>query len=310
MVRTTNILVVEDDSSLAAGLRELLRAEGYGVTLAADGDVALGKILRKPPGIVLLDVNLPGMTGLEVCRRARASGFRNPIIMVSARSDPIDRVVGLEAGADDYVPKPFNGHEVLARIRAHVRVMERFGKRPSAPHRRHAAGEGARSLLAVMFTDMEGFSKKMHADEAVAIKALKKQSQLVRDAVRRARGRVVEVVGDGCMVSFRSGLQAVRCAVAIQRSLKRRNAGLPRRTQLRLRIGIHIGDVVMDGRRLRGDTVNVAARLQQLCAPGAICISESVLESVRARLESPATAMGSIRLKNIRHPVEVYRLTV
>ena len=130
------VLVVEDDATLAAALRYNLQRAGYTCLVAADGARAIELARRDRPALVLLDVMLPGIDGIELCRRIRTESTV-PIIMLTARVEEIDRVVGLEVGADDYVTKPFSMRELLARVRAAVR---RAGMRPDAD------GEGMRPV--------------------------------------------------------------------------------------------------------------------------------------------------------------------
>jgi two-component system alkaline phosphatase synthesis response regulator PhoP len=115
------ILVIEDEPDLLRGLELNLKAEGYGVLTASRGDKGLEQALRERPELILLDIMLPGMNGLDVCRELRRRGFDAPIIMLTAKAEEMDRVVGLEIGADDYVTKPFGVRELLARIRARLR---------------------------------------------------------------------------------------------------------------------------------------------------------------------------------------------
>ena len=115
------ILIIEDEPDLLRGLALNLKAEGYGVLTASRGDLGLEQALRDRPELVLLDIMLPGMNGLDVCRELRRKGFEAPIIMLTAKAEEVDRVVGLEIGADDYVTKPFGIRELLARIRARLR---------------------------------------------------------------------------------------------------------------------------------------------------------------------------------------------
>jgi len=121
----TRVLVVDDEPSYRESLKIILGREGYSVDVAADGEEALAMFHALEPDMVLLDVMLPGLTGLDVCRRIRARND-TPVIMVSARHDEIDTVVGLEVGADDYVAKPYRGRELVARMRT---VMRRAGAR-------------------------------------------------------------------------------------------------------------------------------------------------------------------------------------
>ncbi len=115
------ILIIEDEPDLVRGLTVNLKDEGFGVLTAARGDTGIAEALSQRPDLVLLDVMLPGMNGFDVCRELRRKGFDSPIIMLTARSEEVDRVVGLEIGADDYVTKPFGVRELLARIRVRLR---------------------------------------------------------------------------------------------------------------------------------------------------------------------------------------------
>ena len=115
------ILIVEDEEALLKGLELNLSREGYKILTAANGEEGLRLAIRENPQLILLDVMLPGINGLDVCRELRRKGFDAPIIMLTAKSEEVDRVVGLEIGADDYVTKPFSRRELLARIRVRLR---------------------------------------------------------------------------------------------------------------------------------------------------------------------------------------------
>ncbi len=124
---TQRLLMIEDDARLAAMVEEYLTQSGYAVTHVADGEAGLASLQDRPFDLVVLDLMLPGIDGLEVCRRVRAlSGevARVPVLMLTAKGDPMDRIVGLELGADDYLPKPFEPRELLARIRAVLRRQQ------------------------------------------------------------------------------------------------------------------------------------------------------------------------------------------
>ena len=121
------VLVVEDDRAIAELERLYLRREGFGVQVETDGEAALGAVARLHPVAVVLDVGLPGLDGIEVCRRLRARGDWTPVVFVTARDDEVDRIVGLELGADDYITKPFSPRELVARLRA---VLRRAGGTP------------------------------------------------------------------------------------------------------------------------------------------------------------------------------------
>ena len=125
------ILVAEDDASLRQGLVDLLEDEGYQALAAADGETALHLYAEQHPNLLLLDVMMPGRSGFEVCRKVRQGDSVTPIILLTAKGEEIDKVVGLELGADDYVTKPFGLHELRARIAAVLRRSNRNGTRPS-----------------------------------------------------------------------------------------------------------------------------------------------------------------------------------
>ena len=117
----TRILIAEDEADMAMGLRDNLQFEGYEVIVVSDGEEAVRTAAEQSPDLILLDVMMPKMDGLEACQRIRQSGFMVPILMLTAKSQEIDIVRGLEAGADDYITKPFSVRELLARIKAALR---------------------------------------------------------------------------------------------------------------------------------------------------------------------------------------------
>jgi len=123
------ILIIEDEEDLVKGLKLNLAGEGYDVTWAYDGQEGLRKALEKCPDLIILDIMLPKRDGLEVCRELRQKNMDIPIIMLTAKGGEVDKVVGLEVGADDYITKPFSIRELLARVKAHLRREKREGKK-------------------------------------------------------------------------------------------------------------------------------------------------------------------------------------
>jgi DNA-binding response OmpR family regulator len=130
MNRNTTILVVEDDPNILLGLEEVLKTEGFQVLTCNRGDKAVDAAMRRRPGLIVLDVMLPGQSGFDVCKQLRAAKCATPILMLTAKGQELDKVIGLELGADDYVTKPFGVRELLARIHA---LLRRVDKSPTAP---------------------------------------------------------------------------------------------------------------------------------------------------------------------------------
>src|SRR5438034_1480269 len=117
----TKILIVEDDPHILLGLEEVLKSDGFEVAVCNRGDQALDAVVRHRPGLILLDVMLPGLNGYDICKQIRSKKIATPILMLTAKGQEIDKVVGLDLGADDYVTKPFGVRELLARIHALLR---------------------------------------------------------------------------------------------------------------------------------------------------------------------------------------------
>jgi adenylate cyclase len=170
----------------------------------------------------------------------------------------------------------------------------------------------ARKLAAILVADIVGYSRLAGADEERTLARVRGlRSDLVEPTVAAHRGRVVKRTGDGSIVEFRSVVDAVRCAIEVQNGMVERNAGVPPERRIEYRIGVHLGDVVeeSDG-DLMGDGVNIAARLEGVAKPGAICLSEQAYWQVKGRLDLKVTDLGATNLKNIAEPIRVYSLEV
>ena len=169
-----------------------------------------------------------------------------------------------------------------------------------------------RKLAAILVTDVVGYSRLAGADEDRTLARLRGlRSDLIDPAIAAHHGRIVKRTGDGSIVEFRSVVDAVRCAIEVQNGLIERNAGVPEDRRIEFRVGIHVGDVVeeSDG-DLMGDGVNIAARLESVARPGAICLSEHAYWQVKGRLDLAVTDLGPTQLKNIAEPIRVYSLEV
>ena len=159
---------------------------------------------------------------------------------------------------------------------------------------------------------MVGYSRLAGADEDRTLSRLRGlRSDLIDPAIAAHHGRIVKRTGDGSLIEFRSVVDALRCAIEVQNGLVERNAGVPAERRIEFRVGIHLGDVVEENDGdLMGDGVNIAARLQSIAAPGAICLSEDAYRQVKGRLDLAVTDLGPTQLKNIAEPIRVYSLQV
>jgi adenylate cyclase len=167
-----------------------------------------------------------------------------------------------------------------------------------------------RKLAAIMFTDMVGYSALAQRNEALALELLEEHRRVLRPIFPQFNGREVETAGDAFLVEFASALEATRCGVEIQRVLSERNQVHPAERHIRLRIGIHVGDVVHKDGKVMGDAVNIAARIEPLAQPGGICVSEDVARQIRNKLDHPLVTLGPGELKNIELPVVICRIAL
>ncbi len=166
-----------------------------------------------------------------------------------------------------------------------------------------------RRLAAILAADVVGYSRLTGVDEEGTIARLRAlRRELIDPAIDTHRGRIVKTTGDGILIEFASVVDAVRCAVEVQREITTRNTDVRADQRIEFRVGIHIGDVVVDGDDLLGDGVNVAARLEGIAEPGAICLSRAAYEQVHGKLDLVAEDMGEQRLKNIARPMRAYRV--
>jgi adenylate cyclase len=167
-----------------------------------------------------------------------------------------------------------------------------------------------RRLAAILAADVVGYSLLMSADEeGTHFRLLAYRREVIAPKVREHRGRIVKHTGDGALVEFGSVVDAVRCALDVQRIIGERNAGLPQDRRIELRIGVNIGDVIVAPDDIYGHGVNVAARLEGLAPPGGICISADAWRHVRGAVSAEFVDLGERRLKNIADPAHVFALS-
>jgi len=166
-----------------------------------------------------------------------------------------------------------------------------------------------RKLTAILAADVVGYSRLMGEDEAGTLAALKAyRNETIDPRIAEHSGRIVKLMGDGALVEFPSVVEAVLCAVEIQEALAERNAGVDDGRRIELRIGINVGDVIVDGDDIYGEGVNVAARLETLAEPNGICISRTVHDQVRDKLDLVIDDLGEVEVKNIARPVRAFRV--
>ena len=166
-----------------------------------------------------------------------------------------------------------------------------------------------RRLVAILAADMVGYSRLTEADEEGTIARQKAhRTELIDPEIASNGGRIVKTMGDGLLVEFGSVVDAVKCAVAVQNSMAIREAEVPEDRRIQYRIGINLGDIVIDGDDILGDGVNVAARLEGLAETGGICISDVVHQSVEGKLDLTFADMGAQQVKNIAKPVRAYHV--
>jgi TolB-like protein/class 3 adenylate cyclase/tetratricopeptide (TPR) repeat protein len=163
-----------------------------------------------------------------------------------------------------------------------------------------------RKLAAILAADVAGYSRLMGADETGTARALREHREAVRPIVVSHGGRIVKTTGDGVLLEFPSVVAAVECAVAVQKLMAERNSGIPDSKRMLFRIGINLGDVIIDGDDILGDGVNIAARLESIAEPGGILLSEDAYRQVRDRLKETFVDLGDQTLKNIARPVRAY----
>jgi adenylate cyclase len=168
-----------------------------------------------------------------------------------------------------------------------------------------------RKLAAILAADVVGYSRLMGEDEMGTLERLKSlRRKLVQPKIMERGGRIVKLMGDGLLAEFPSVVKAVQCAVDIQQSMIGREADLPDERRIRLRIGVNLGDIIVEGSDIYGDGVNVAARLEALADPGSICVSGTVFDHVKGKVALDFADLGERQVKNIDQPVQVYRIAL
>ncbi|MDD4872752.1 MAG: adenylate/guanylate cyclase domain-containing protein [Kiritimatiellae bacterium] len=167
-----------------------------------------------------------------------------------------------------------------------------------------------RRLAAIMFSDICGYSKAMETDEKRALKLINLHNSVVQSGADQYGGRIIKTMGDGLLSEFSSAVNAVKAAVAVQEAISDYNRNVPEEERIFIRIGIHLGDVVVAGDDILGDGVNVASRIEPFAEPGGICISQDMLDIVGNKMEMQAVHIGAKELKNISRQMDIYKILI
>ena len=165
-----------------------------------------------------------------------------------------------------------------------------------------------RKLTAILCADVHGYSRLMGEDEEATLRTLSAHRKIIDGLIQQHHGRFVTSAGDSVLAEFASVVEAVNCAVDIQKALRTENEPLPPERRMEFRIGVNLGDVMVEGEQIYGDGVNVAARLESLCEPGGVCVSGVVHDQVKNKLALNYQDLGAQQVKNIAEPVRAWRV--
>jgi adenylate cyclase len=327
----SRILLIEDEPANIQTLSTLLKERGYQINIATNGRQAFEVLERIRPDLILLDIMMPEMDGFETCRRIKAStAWREiPIIFLTAKTDTADIVRGFELGAVDYVAKPFNAHELLARVNTHLtldylyreneRLLLNVLPASIANKLKHQVGIIAERSddASVLFADIVGFtSLSARLSPTELIESLNRVFSGFDELADHHKLEKIKTIGDGYMVA--GGLieqntdhlaAMATMALAMHENVRKLNSAFG---GLNLRIGLQVGSVIAGVIGIRkfiydvwGDTVNTASRLESHGAPGRTHVSETVFKRLQGRFAFEAR--GTIELKG-RGPMNTYFL--
>ena len=343
------VLVAEDNADSRQLLEDILRVRGYEASFAQDGNEALEAVTTNLPDLIILDINMPGLNGFEVCARLKANPatMQIPILMLTALGDIDNRIKGLGLGADDYITKPYSPRELVARIDARLRikndadhlraVQERirrtFEKFVPATvveqlldHPEQVRLGGHLQDVTILFADMEGFtSLAEYTDPAVLLEILNQYHTLLVAHIQAQEGTIDKFLGDGVMALYNApliqedhALRAVKAALNIHAALPEFHARFEPKFRMNVNIGITTGQAIvgqvgatnlMDYTAI-GDPVNLASRLQDLGAHGQVLISEGTYEAVKDHVDARALGPQAIRGRGAQVMIyEVMELT-
>jgi class 3 adenylate cyclase len=290
-----HIYVVDDEASARELVGDYLTLHGFTVTLCEGGSRLRKELARKIPDLIVLDLNMPEEDGLSIIRFLK-DHCPVPVIMLTASASPIDRVVGLELGADDYMAKPCELRELLARTRS---LLRRLKFSPA----RHTD----RRLAAIVSFDFVGFSRFIQDNESETLAALDRIfGEVITPSLLRHRGILFKMLGDGALVEFASVVDAVEWSMWLQTQMRELGHAYLSNGRIVFRLGIAVGDVVLNHNDRAGEGVTLAVRVQEVAEPGAIAMSDQAFALVRGKTNAQFADGGERRLKNIAAPMNIY----
>jgi class 3 adenylate cyclase len=339
------VLIADDNRDNIELVKDIIEVMGHSVITAADGPRALASVQSELPDLVILDVNMPGMTGFEVCANLKSDDLtaKIPIIMLTALADVENRVEGLGLGADDYLTKPFSPRELMARVQTRLKAkvetddLRKTQELIRRTFERYVPSSVVQELLrdpmkvklggklqeiTVLFADLENFtSLSERTDPEMLLSILNQYHALVVQIVQQRGGTVDKFIGDGVMALYNTpleqpdhALRAVLTALEIRDALQEFYQQFEPEHQMRINFGIHTGTAVvgnvgtnelMDFTAV-GDTVNIAARLQGISADGQILISQATYEQIGDTVD--VHPMGELSVKGRTGTVMTYEV--
>lgn len=344
---SVRVLVVDDNPDSLGLAKDILKVAGYQVITASDGPNALKAARAELPDLILLDVNMPGMSGMEVCAEIKKDErtAQMPVIMLSALGDIDNRVDALAMGADDFLAKPYSPRELMARVERRLRAkmvtddllekqrvirdtFERFVAAPIVQQMLQNPDSvklgGTLQQVTVLFADIEGFTplSESSEDPVELLRVLNEYHSLIVKIIQQYHGTIDKFIGDGVMALYNTPLQyehhvadAVKTALHIQNALTWFHERFEPQYRLQINFGIHTGPAVVGNVGANdlmdftaiGDTVNIASRLQGCSERGQILVSEAVYEQVKHFARG--RSMGPIAVKGRTKPVMTYQLS-
>jgi adenylate cyclase len=346
MSEMPTILIADDRPESVNLVRDLLTVEGYRIVTALNGQEALDGIRQYGPDLVLLDINMPLLNGYEVCQRLKADPSTSdiPVLMLTAWAEPDHRVKGLQLGADDYLTKPFDHRELMARIETRLRTKQERDRLRAAEKAIRETFEryvpahvverlladptqvvlgGTQQMVTVLFADLRGFSilaQELPPDQLVGV--LNGHLTVAVEAVLAYEGTISHYAGDSVMAIFNAPLPQVdhapRAALAALRlchKLAAYHAGLPSNLRMEFGVGIASGEAVVGNTGAKellhytaiGDTVNLAKRLEEIAGHSEILLTAGT-QQLLANRSAGLEARGYTSIRGRTEPVAVYAL--